>query len=263
MVLHFFMIQYNNQRWVEHFKVTREVIVQITKKLKPLIQRKDTKYRSAILVGIRVMCSLYKISHGIDYLQYGEMFAIGKSLVNMVLRDFIFTINEVFKNQVQCPQGEDSSQVMIRFKDLYGLLLVHGAMDCTHIHIHKPACAFVADFYSYKLKAHNLQFQVVVDHDKHFCDVFVGLSSSMNDSRIMWLSNFYQEVTYNGLFNLELRCQDGICPCTLGDIGYFLLPCMIIPHKQSSNIRHMVLENVYNKKLSRVRNVVKNAFRIL
>jgi hypothetical protein len=25
--LHFFMIQYDNKRWVEHFKVTREVIV--------------------------------------------------------------------------------------------------------------------------------------------------------------------------------------------------------------------------------------------
>lgn len=152
---------------------------------------------------------------------------------------------------------------MIGFKDLYGLLSVHGAMDCTHIHIHKPTCAFIADFYSYKLKAHNLQFQVVVDRDKHFCDVFVGLPSSMNDFKIVWLSNFYQEVTYNGLFNLELRCQDGICPCILGDKGYFMLPCMIIPHKQSSNIQHTVLEDVYNRKLSKVRNVVKNAFKIL
>jgi hypothetical protein len=41
--LHFLMIQYDNQRGVEHFKVTRNVIVQITKKLKPLIQRKDTR----------------------------------------------------------------------------------------------------------------------------------------------------------------------------------------------------------------------------
>jgi hypothetical protein len=56
------------------------------------------KHRSAIPIGIKVMCSFYKFSHGIDYLQYGEMFAIGKSLVKMVLHDFIFVVNEVFRN---------------------------------------------------------------------------------------------------------------------------------------------------------------------
>jgi len=104
---------------------------------------------------------------------------------------------------------------------LCGLFSIHGAINCTHIHIQKPTCALVVYFYSYKLKAHNLQFQVVVDHDKHFCDVFVGLPNSMNDSKILWLSNFYQETTYNGLFNLELRYQDGICPYILRDKGYF------------------------------------------
>ncbi len=54
--------------------MTREVIVKIIKKLKLLIQRKDTKYRS-----IRVMCFFKKLFHGIDYLQYSEMFAIRKS----------------------------------------------------------------------------------------------------------------------------------------------------------------------------------------
>ncbi len=43
--LHFLMIQYDDQRWVEHFKVTRKDIVQIIKKLKPLIERKDTKIK--------------------------------------------------------------------------------------------------------------------------------------------------------------------------------------------------------------------------
>jgi hypothetical protein len=110
--------------------------------------------------------------------------------VNMVFHDFIFTISEVFRNQVQWPQCEDSSQVMIRFKDLCRLFSVHGAIDCTHIHIQKLTRAFIVDFYSYKLKAHSFQF-LVVDHDKHFCDIFVGPVGSMNDSKILWLFNLY------------------------------------------------------------------------
>ncbi len=42
-------------------------------------------YMCVILVGIRVLCSLYKLAHGVDYFQCNEMFAIGKSFVNMNL----------------------------------------------------------------------------------------------------------------------------------------------------------------------------------
>lgn len=79
---------------LEHFKVTRKVIVHIIKKFKPLIQRKDTKYRFAIPFGIRVRCFLYKFFHGVDYLQCNEIFTMGKSLMNMVLHNFSFVVNE-------------------------------------------------------------------------------------------------------------------------------------------------------------------------
>lgn len=141
----FFMTQYENQRWVEHFHVTRKVILQITKKLQPLIQKQDTNYRCTIptcmllfaccynnclfviefvcllvvttivclllhfnacycsacyyrcivLVSIKVACSLYKLTHGVNYHQCNEMFVIGKSSVNMVLHEFVIAINVV------------------------------------------------------------------------------------------------------------------------------------------------------------------------
>jgi hypothetical protein len=57
---------------------------------------------------------------------------------------------------------------MVGFKNLCGLLSIHGVIDCTQIHIQKLISAFTTNIYSYKLKAHSLQFQVVIDHDKHF-----------------------------------------------------------------------------------------------
>jgi hypothetical protein len=43
------------------------------------------------------------------------MFAIGKSIVHLVLHEFIHSINVVFKNQIKWPKGEDLLKVTIGF----------------------------------------------------------------------------------------------------------------------------------------------------
>lgn len=86
------------------------------------------KYRFAILVGIEVKCFLYKLFHGVDYLQCNDIFTMGKSLVNMVLHNFSFVVNEVFKNWIWWPQGDDLSWIMVGFRDLCGLLSIHGVI---------------------------------------------------------------------------------------------------------------------------------------
>lgn len=101
----FLMVQFDNKRWIEHFRVTQDVVQQLTERLRPLIGKKDTRYRFAIPVGIRVACSLYKLAHAADYLQCSELFAIGKSTVHLVLHDFVAVINVVFKNQIRWPRG--------------------------------------------------------------------------------------------------------------------------------------------------------------
>ncbi len=88
--------------------------------------------------------------------------------MNMVLHNFVFVVNEVFRNQIRWPQGEDLSWVIVGFRGFCGLLSIHGVIDCTPIYIQKPTSGFIIDIYSYKLKAHSLQLQVVIDHEKHF-----------------------------------------------------------------------------------------------
>jgi RNase H-fold protein (predicted Holliday junction resolvase) len=80
---------------------------------------------------------------------------------------------------------------MASFKDWCGLPSIHGAINYTHIHIQKPTGAFVVNYFSYKSKVHIKQLQAIVDHDKRFCNVFVGLPRSMDDSKVLQLFNFY------------------------------------------------------------------------
>jgi hypothetical protein len=143
-------------------------------------------------------------------------------------------------------------------------MFVHSAINCTQIHILKPNGVFSSNYYSYKSKVHNMQLQAMVDHHKCFCNVFVKLSKSMNNSKILWLSSLYQKTTSNNLFDLEHGAQDGIFPYILGDKGYLLLLMwLMIPQKQNIYVRHTILEAAYNKHHSRGRSLIENAFGIL
>jgi hypothetical protein len=104
------MIQYDNSKWTEHFRMNMDFVFHLTIKLKHLMQ-KDTKYRFVIHVGIHVACSSYKLIHGAKCLQCNELFVIGKLIVHLVLEEFVCFVNVVFKNQIQRPKREDLAKI--------------------------------------------------------------------------------------------------------------------------------------------------------
>ncbi len=58
----FQMIQYENSRWIEHFKVSGNFVSPLTMKLKHLMQ-KDIRYKCVVHVRICVVYFLYKLVH--------------------------------------------------------------------------------------------------------------------------------------------------------------------------------------------------------
>jgi hypothetical protein len=73
---------------------------------------------------------------------------------------------------------------MASFKQLCGFLSVHDVIDCMQIHILKPKNVFtIVNYFSYKSKSWSLQLQVMVDHQRWFQNVFVGMLNFMNDSQ--------------------------------------------------------------------------------
>ncbi len=73
---------------------------QLTEKLKHKMEKKDTTYRCAVQVNIRVACSLYKLAHVAEYLQCSELFTIRKFTFHLVLHKFIHVMNKIFNIQV-------------------------------------------------------------------------------------------------------------------------------------------------------------------
>jgi hypothetical protein len=65
-----------------------------------------------------------------------------------------------------------------------GLPWIQGAIDVRGSNPYSKAksVSLCNKHYSFKLKAYNMQLHAIVDHDKHFLDVFIGILGSMNNT---------------------------------------------------------------------------------
>ena len=219
----------------------------------------NTKFRLAIPVIIQVACCLFKLTQGASLFICSEMFAIGKSTVSAILRDVVHAINDTMRQELTWPTGERLLQTEQNFYDLCGLPGVMGAIDGTHVPISKPKhCP--ADYYYFKSGAYSLNCQAVVDSDKRFLDLYLGMPGSTNESRVLRCSTLYDMAMHRTLVDNEHEFL-GFSLYLIGDLGYPLLPWFMVLHCTTGPMS--VADRLFNKKLRRGRCVVENAFGIL
>lgn len=258
---HFLLTEYDDCRWVENFRMSKASIFSIANMLAPLIAKKDTKYRRAIPVAVRVACVLYKLANGSSLLVCSELFAMGKSTISLAIRDVVKAINMVFRQEISWPQGIRLQTCMVDFHDWCGLPGVVGAIDGTHFAIRKPHAA-PEDYFYFKSGGYTIQCQAVVDKHKRFLDVVVGMPGSTNDSRVLRRSALFTLASTSNLFDVEYA-HEGFTPYLLGDKGYPLLPWLMTPYRELPDGVHSIQDRLYNRQLRQGRSVVENAFAIL
>jgi hypothetical protein len=71
----------------------------------------------------------------------------------------------------------------------------------------------------------------MVDSQKRFNNVYVGLLDSVNDIQVLKMSWLYKHGLQGGFFNMVTCSQDGFPPYLLRDKGYPLFPWFMTPHK--------------------------------
>jgi hypothetical protein len=80
---------YGDERWIHHFMMIKRTFFDITHQVTPLVEKQNTKYWLVLLVEIQVVCTIYKLAQGMNYLTCSELFAIGWSLVSFVICEVI------------------------------------------------------------------------------------------------------------------------------------------------------------------------------
>jgi len=85
--------------------MTKVSIFSLLDLLKPHVEKKNTKYRLAFPMLVRVACALFKFTHGVNFTICSEMFAIGRSTMSKFLQDAMAAINDTLKNKISWPIG--------------------------------------------------------------------------------------------------------------------------------------------------------------
>ena len=224
----FLLGEYDDDLWIHIFCMTKSATFALAKLLKLVVAKRNTKYLLAIPMVVRVACTLFKLTHSSSLFVCSEMFAVGKSMVSLILRDVIFAINKVLCQKIAWPSGDRLGQTQLDFFDLCRLPIVTGAINGTHISIYKPRIG-TADYFYFKSSGYTINCQAVVDSKKRFLDLYLGMSGSTNDSRMFRRSFLFHRAQNEGLFDGRGQV-DGFMSYLVIDSGYPLVPWIIVLH---------------------------------
>jgi hypothetical protein len=86
-------------------------------------------------------------------------------------------------------------------KTLCGFPSIKGAISNTHFSNSKPNGTFCENYFYHKTRRYNVVCQAIVDDQKKFTNIFVGLPRSVNDSKNFKRFVTYYFVQFQGFFN--------------------------------------------------------------
>ncbi len=94
--------------------------------------------------------------------------------------------------------------VMFDLKNWCGMPNVMGAINDTHISITKPFGVYSNDYFFHKIRGYSVVAQMVLDNQKRFMDVYVGLLGSVNDFGVLKKSRLYQCAIHGVFFDMAI-----------------------------------------------------------
>jgi hypothetical protein len=180
----------------------KQILFVIVDHLRSLIRKQDTHYKMSTLTEVRMACAFDKLAQGCNLLICSALFVVGQLTISLVFREVIITFNVVFKNPITWPFGNKMEMVMqVGFKTLCGPPSIQGAIDDTHFSISKPNRTLCEYYFYHKTTRYNVVCQAIVNDQKQFTNIFVGLPGSVNDYKVLRRFKIYYFVQSQELLN--------------------------------------------------------------
>ncbi|KAM2140684.1 hypothetical protein ACFX1Q_007061 [Malus domestica] len=213
----------------------------------------------------QVAVALRRLSSGESLVTIGDSFGVNHSTVSQVTWRFVEAMEERGLHHLQWPSTEaEMAEVKSKFQKMRGFPNCCGVVDTTHIMMCLPASDPTSNAWLDQEKNHSMVLQAIVDPDMRFRDIVTGWPGKMKDWSVFQSSNFYQLCARGERLNgkrLELSTGLDIREYILGDLGFSLLPYLVIPYegkelpepKAQFNKWHYATQKVAQRALARLK----------
>lgn len=189
------------------------------------------------------MISLKFYVRASSYRQIVEVLGVEKSSVSRVITDVTTALCNASSRYIRWPTGEESRELKQKFYSIAGFPHVIGALDGTHIPIHKPQNN---NYVFINMKGYaSINRMGVCNADVMLTNLVTKYPGSSHDSFVLRSSSLFER------FPREV--PNGLL---LGYSGYSLLPWLMTPILKPTNRSH----ERYNMAHVKTRNLIESTF---
>ncbi|KAL1361719.1 hypothetical protein HN51_010047 [Arachis hypogaea] len=254
------------------FKISRNTFEYICSLVK-----EDMKTKSAHFIFTsgkpmslydQVAVALRRLGSGDSLVTIGDSFGLNHSTVSQVTWRFVESMEERGLHHLQWPTESEMVAIKSKFEQVRGLPNCCGVIDATHITMCLPASEPSSNVWLDHEKNHSMVLQAIVDADMRFRDIVTGWPGKMKDWLVFESSNFCKLCDKGDRLNGKtLLVSEGceIREYIIGDLGYPLLPYLLVPYegkelaepKANFNRQHFATRMLGQRALMRLKEMWK------
>ncbi|KAK5846806.1 hypothetical protein PVK06_003105 [Gossypium arboreum] len=217
----------------------------------------------------QVAVALRRLSSGESLVIVGDLFGLHHSTVSQLTWRFVEAMEERGLHHLRWPSTEEEMmEIKSKFEKIQGLPNCCGVIDTTHVMMCLPSSDPASKVWLDHEKNHSMVLQAIVDAEMRFRDIVTGWPGKIDEWLVFQSSNFYELCDkgerLNGK-NFMLPEGSEIREYIIGDVGYPLLPYLIIPYEGKElpelraefNKRHSATWLVAHRALARLKEMWK------
>ncbi|XP_021324076.1 uncharacterized protein [Danio rerio] len=254
------MREFQPSDWLEKFRMTKETFFLLCGKLKPRLNRQDTRLRPALPLEKRVAVALWRLASNVEYRTISTLFGVGRSTVCKCVRDVCHAIVLLLRPlYLRTPSEQELEDAARLFATRWGFPHCVGAVGSLHVPIIAPSSN--TDNYWNSRGWLSVVTQGAVNGLGQFWDVCAGFPGSTEHSAILQNSTLWARGCDGGFLLRQPPLDFMGHPLgflMLGDAGYPLKSWLLKGYPESSALT--AGQRAFNRRLERARSVVDQAF---
>ncbi|BBN11025.1 nuclease HARBI1 [Marchantia polymorpha subsp. ruderalis] len=252
-------------QWRQAYGMSFPLFVMIVDEVKPFLLKQELYGGETMPPDAAVAMVLYRLSSGHNLRRIASEYKTGSATITKYT-DLVTKAlaTKLYSKYIKIPSGETLAEIITAFKDRTGLQNMCGAIDGSHVKIHKrPDKEYSPGNYKCRHHFFAVLLQVVCDHRRMFWDVCCKAAGSTDDATHLRGSSLFQKLT-NGevLVDTHVRIKGNhIRPYIVGDWGYPLFSFLLTPF--TGNGSGTPAQNFFDERLMKGRAMVEEAISLL